>query len=118
MSNEQNTISKHRCDGEFTFYSVSVINNSSFAPINHSRLAHNTRRMKFFGPITQKKENPWGNILITSIFGVLEYWSDGVMIQRRIFFFYNTPILRLNHSQEFRVPYNHLFIGYNSVYFY
>ena len=30
--------------------------------------------------------------------GVLECWSDGVMLQGRIFFFYNTPILHFSIS--------------------
>ena len=43
-----------------------------------------------------KKGETFGDLLITDVFRVLECWSDGVMVQGMIVFFYNTPILHFS----------------------
>jgi hypothetical protein len=54
----------------------------------------------------------WLSISIN--FGVLEYWSNDERIDA---FFFKTPILQGRDFQELLQALNHLFIGYNYVFF-
>ena len=47
------------------------------------------------GSMNQKNEC-FGDLLTTDVFGVLEYWGGGVMVQGMIF--YNTPILHFSST--------------------
>ena len=53
-----------------------------------------------------------------SIFGVMEYWSDGVMVKMWMSFFNSTPVLqcsRVNTLKKAKDPRYRLFIGYSYV---
>ena len=68
-------------------------------PANQSNLGNEVEAdiIIFFGSITKKKEgNPSRQLSILINFGVLEYWSIGVMTKGLMSFFFNTPIL--HHS--------------------